>query len=59
MAKIAAIVTMHERQVEGGAPTFIVEDEKALEDTSFLLEKILDASAHDLKNGTYILVHHH
>jgi hypothetical protein len=59
LAKIVAIVTMHGKQVDGGAPIFIVDDEQALEHTSFLLEKILDASAHDLKNGTYILVNHH
>ena len=29
-----------------------------LEEIAFLLEKILDASAHDLKNGTFILVDH-
>lgn len=59
MAKIVAIVTCHKEEIAGGAPIFIVGDERDLEHTSFLLEKILDASAHDLKNGTYILVDHH
>lgn len=58
MAKIVAVVTMHAGSVGGGAPIFIVENEDKLEEESFLLEKILDASAHDLKNGTFILVNH-
>ncbi|WP_390905548.1 capping complex subunit for YIEGIA [Paenibacillus larvae] len=29
-----------------------------LQQTAFTLEKILDANAHDLKNGTIILVRH-
>lgn len=58
MGKIVAVVSLHPEEVRGGAPIFIAPDEKGLEETSFLLEKILDASAHDLKNGTYILVDH-
>ncbi|MGO4544231.1 hypothetical protein AB4Z29_05500 [Paenibacillus sp. 2TAB23] len=58
MAKIVAIVAMHFGAVGGGAPIFIEESKDKLEKTAFLLEKILDASAHDLKNGTIILVNH-
>lgn len=58
MAKIVAIVTIKGDEVQGGAPTFIAPDESKLEETAFLLEKIMDASAHDLKNGTIILVDH-
>ncbi|NIK77567.1 hypothetical protein FHS15_002703 [Paenibacillus castaneae] len=58
MAEIKAIVSLNRGEIGGGAPIFIVENEKKLEETSFLLEKILDASAHDLKNGTIILVKH-
>ncbi|MBH5317976.1 hypothetical protein I6N90_09180 [Paenibacillus sp. GSMTC-2017] len=58
MAEIVAIVSLHSDQVAGGAPIFFVSDETKLEETSFLLEKIMDASAHDLKNGTIILVDH-
>jgi hypothetical protein len=58
MSEIVAIVSVHADQVGGGAPIFIAATQAELEQTSFLLEKILDASAHDLKNGTMILVDH-
>ncbi|OBZ17808.1 MULTISPECIES: hypothetical protein [Bacillales] len=58
MANIVAVVSLKAESVGGGAPIFIAENEHKLEETSFLLEKILDASAHDLKNGTIILVNH-
>jgi hypothetical protein len=58
MAQILAIVTTDRDKVGGGAPIFIVQDETESQKTAFLLEKILDASAHDLKNGTMILVKH-
>lgn len=58
MAKIVAVVSMKPDAVGGGAPIFLVENADKLEETAFLLEKILDASAHDLKNGTIILVNH-
>lgn len=58
MAEIVAVVSTLASQVGGGAPIFIAATEAELERTSFLLEKILDASAHDLKNGTIILVRH-
>ncbi|RJE90024.1 hypothetical protein D3P07_07345 [Paenibacillus sp. 1011MAR3C5] len=58
MADIVAVVTVHPDEVRGGAPIFIAADAKKLEEIAFLLEKILDASAHDLKNGTIILVDH-
>jgi hypothetical protein len=59
MGKIMAVVTANKNQVAGGAPIFIVHDASDLQNTAFLLEKILDASAHDLKNGVMILVDHH
>lgn len=59
MANIVAVVSIHKHEVAGGAPVFIASDDAELQRTSFLLEKILDASAHDLKNGTIILVNHH
>lgn len=59
MAEILAVVSMNEKAVGGGVPIFIVENEEKLQQTSFLLEKILDANAHDLKNGIIILVNHH
>lgn len=59
MAKIVAVVTTRKETGGGGAPIFWVETAEEMEETAFLLEKILDASVHDLKNGTLIVVDHH
>jgi hypothetical protein len=53
-----AIVTTDRNKVGGGAPIFIVQDDAEQQEVAFSLEKILDANAHDLKNGTIILVKH-
>jgi len=58
MSTVKAIVTTQPGKVDGGAPIFVADGRKELEELAFLLEKILDASAHDLKNGTFILVKH-
>ncbi|MCQ6558051.1 capping complex subunit for YIEGIA [Paenibacillus mendelii] len=58
MARIVAIVTTEGDSVAGSAPIFVEADANKRESTAFLLEKILDASTHDLKNGTFILVDH-
>lgn len=59
MAKIIAVVCRSQEAARGGgAPIFIEPDPARAEQTAFLLEKILDASAHDLKNGMFILVDH-
>ena len=58
MSQILAVVTMDKERVGGGAPIFIVDNTKQQQEVSFSLEKILDATAHDLKNGTMILVKH-
>ncbi|NOU97574.1 hypothetical protein GC093_30760 [Paenibacillus sp. LMG 31456] len=58
MGKIVAVVTADKNQVAGGAPIFIVNNSDEQQKVSFKLEKILDASAHDLQNGTMILVDH-
>lgn len=58
MAQIMAVVTLHKEKVGGGAPIFIAGNEQEQQDTAFRLEKILDASAHDLQNGTIIIVRH-
>lgn len=56
MAKIAAVVTIHKDKIGGGAPTFFADTLDEMQQTAFLLEKIMDASVHDLKNGTFIVV---
>jgi hypothetical protein len=59
MSNIMAIVTTDEKKVHGGgAPTFYAGEAEEMQKTAFTLEKILDATAHDLKNGVIILVNH-
>ena len=58
MAKIVAIVSTKRQIVEGTAALFVVQDEAEQQELAFTLEKIMDASAHDLKNGVFILVDH-
>ncbi|MDR6549450.1 capping complex subunit for YIEGIA [Paenibacillus qinlingensis] len=58
MSQILAIVTLTKERIAGGAPIFVVDGEDELQRMAFSLEKMLDANAHDLKNGTMILVKH-
>lgn len=58
MSKIVAIVTRDVDKVGGGAPIFITKDEDEQQLTALILEKILDANVHDLKNGTMVIVKH-
>lgn len=58
MGKIMAVVTNDKSKVAGGAPIFITENVEEQQKIAFSLEKILDASAHDLQNGTLIIVKH-
>lgn len=56
---ILAVITLNMEEVSGGgAPIFFAPDEKIMENTALILAKILDASAHDLENGTFIIVRH-
>ena len=56
MARIVAVVVSDPSKAAGGVPIFIAKDTDEQKSLAFLLEKILDAMAHDLKNGTMILV---
>jgi hypothetical protein len=57
--KILAVITTKGESIQsGGAPVFIVETEKTLLERAFLLEKILDAMAHQLDESTYLIVKH-
>ncbi|WP_284640263.1 capping complex subunit for YIEGIA [Paenibacillus silviterrae] len=58
MGKIMAVITCDKGKVGGGAPIFIADNPDEQQKLAFSLEKILDASAHDLKNGTLIIVKH-
>lgn len=56
-SKIVAIITMTPEKVQGGgAPVFVVTDQKELQGTSMTLEKIMDASAHEVDVDTLIIV---
>jgi hypothetical protein len=56
MTEILAVVTLDKAKAGGAAAIFYAENEEELQAISFKLEKILDAMAHDLMNGTMILV---
>lgn len=53
---VAVITTKPENMAGGGAPLFIVEDSETLQKTSMTLEKIMDASAHEINKETIIIV---
>jgi hypothetical protein len=58
MARIVAVVTVNPDHVGGSAPTFITKDEAEREKLAFSLEKMMDATAHDLVNGVIVLIDH-
>lgn len=55
---ILAIVTLKMNTVGDGTPVFWAEDEVEQERIADYLSRILDATAHDLENGSLILVRH-
>jgi hypothetical protein len=55
-AEIVAVITMKPETIQGGAPIFIVKDKKDLQKISMTLEKILNASAHEIEENTLIIV---
>lgn len=58
-AVIVAVVTMKQEQLlSGGAPVFIVSSPEELQETAMTLEKIMDASTHEVNPSTLILVAH-
>jgi hypothetical protein len=58
MSTIIAVVSIDRERIAGGAPIFITDTADEQQKVAFKLEKILDATAHDLQNGTFILVKH-
>jgi hypothetical protein len=58
MSKILAVVTEEKDRVAGGAPIFIAKNAEEKQHIAFSLEKIMNATAHDLKNGILIIVKH-
>lgn len=57
--KILAVVTADMSVVSGGgAPIFLARDQNECEVIANSLSRILDAMAHYLENGSYIIVQH-
>lgn len=58
-AAIVAVVTTKPENVQGGgAPVFVTENAASLQAVSTSLEKIMDASAHEIDVHTMIIVAH-
>lgn len=58
-AVIVAVVTLKkEKLLSGGAPVFIVQTADELQSVATTLEKVLDASTHEIDGETLILVAH-
>ncbi|PIC98120.1 MULTISPECIES: hypothetical protein [unclassified Sporosarcina] len=56
-AEIIAVITIKPEVIKGGgAPVFVVIDEKELQETSMTIEKVMDASAHEINKDTIIIV---
>ncbi|EEG77117.1 capping complex subunit for YIEGIA [Dethiobacter alkaliphilus] len=54
---ILAAVTTHDKQVSG-VPTFYADNEEERARMSTILSRVLEAVAHDMGNGVYIIVKH-
>lgn len=55
---IAIVTTNPDSITGGGVPIFMAKNSELLQETSLSLEKILDASAHEVDEQTMILVTH-
>lgn len=56
-AIIVAVITTNQGNIKGGgAPFFITSDRDALQKASLTLEKIMDASAHEVNEDTIVIV---
>ncbi len=56
---ILAVVTMKKDQIGGGAPIFVMQTVEEVQQTAFILEKILDGMVHQVTPETLIVVRHH
>jgi hypothetical protein len=57
-SRILAVVTTKRESVAGGAPIFVTDNKEQLQQTAFILEKVLDAMVHELNEETLIIVRH-
>lgn len=55
---LAAVALKDREKVTGAVPIFLVEDQVEQQRVCLLLSRILKGMAHDLENGTYIIVKH-
>jgi hypothetical protein len=55
---ILAAITTRKDTVAGGVPIFYVENEKEMQEMAASMANILDGMAHELINGTLIIVKH-
>lgn len=55
---ILAAITIHPERVMGAVAVFIVKDEKEAQTLASVISHVLDGMAHDLGNGTLIIVRH-
>lgn len=56
-AAIVAVITTNQGNIKGGgAPFFITPDRDTLQKVSMTLEKIMDASAHEINEDTLVIV---
>ena len=55
-AIIAVITTEKDKVLSGGAPVFIAANQDTLQEMATKLERIMDASAHEVSATTLIIV---
>lgn len=56
-AEIVAVITMNPETIKAGRATvFIADNKKNLQKISMTLEKVMDASAHEIDEDTIIIV---
>ncbi|MDW7651621.1 MAG: hypothetical protein SCK29_08445 [Bacillota bacterium] len=54
---ILAAVTTEEKCI-GGVPVFYAKNEEEMANMALILSRVLEAVAHDMGNGVYIIVKH-
>lgn len=58
-AEIVAVITIKPEKVQaGGAPVFIVKDNKELQTVAMTLEKVMDAATHEIDADTLVIIAH-
>lgn len=60
IGSILATIVLEEAKdkVRGGVPIYVTETKEEQEKIALIMSRILNAMAHDLENGVYILVRH-